>query len=634
MKNVPNASEYTMIKGASFTSATSYNSKMNTNGTNYNLVDNTSTLQSSGVLYDRIGYYMEYAATADTPLTYVYVSMDAFTDDITKIGVPDKTTGVSYQKMVKNLEITTNVTAAQGKLTDGNGAQMTAGTTYTTENGYIEFFPSAYVCSKGPTINGGSGVIYDINDKTVSGSYGSMQVHNLDTGETVFALNNFDGAKAFGIGTNPNAAASVTGTKSQADWTFDSVKSNYATGNIYMFVRESKAALSTVDADSGCEFYQRGVDGTANVALSGNWKTATGTTISVIQASADGTNWTNLTMNSDGSYNGSLTLDGGWHYVNVRALDVNGTVLASTTTDKIGVGEIFITAGQSNSANYGDVGSVYNRSVSGNAVMFNPTTGQWEISNDPQPYTTGTKGSTWVSFAETLSERLGVPVATYSVGVGGTSIFQWKPENVDTSAEGWDEIPADFAFAGGATVNSMATAKAATGTLYGRLAKAIDVLDGQFAAILWHQGESDYWIQDKSENGVTGSQLYASTLESLIAASREEAGWDVPWGVALVSKYSTGSVLYPRPDVIAAQRSVIDSDDLVFQGPNTDELDRAFRGVGTNQIHFSVSGLNHVGQMWAETGEQIVALRNAPEPSTVTLLLLGAAGLLCLRRKK
>lgn len=598
MANVANASQYSMVQGARLT--TQMGTNLHTNGTNYDIVNNLPAMQSSSALFDRVGYYIEYSKTGDD-LYYAFVSMDAFTDDISKIGVPDQKSGIVWQQVVKNLEVTSNVPASEGLITTGSA-----------HTGYLEFWSSNYGNGKGTVIQDGSAAIFDINDSGggVGNGHGSMQVHNLDVGQTVFAVNHLNGTKQFGIGTNPNASTNKDG--SQADWTFDESKANYKIANIYSFVRPSSAVLTTLDASTGVDFYQRGENNKASVDVSGSIKLAPGAEVAKIQASADGTNWVDLAISGE-TYSGALDLDAGWNYVNVRAMDASNNVLTTTTTGKIGVGDIFITAGQSNSTNCGDAPQ---SSTSGNVVALNHVTGEWSVANDPQPITINNKsdgvgrGSTWASFGDSLSEISGVPVGLVSVGWSGSNIGQWNPANVNTETPGWDSI--EF--------------QTGTNTLFGRLAYAIQELDGEFAGILWHQGESD---TGKSE------EYYEGALSDLIAASRDQAGWDVPWGVALVSwrpKNESREEGYVDQNIRNAQQAVIDGDDLVFAGPDSDALTGIYRGMLTNNaIHFSEEGLLLLGELWAQTaGKEILGL---PEPSAWALLLLGIGFLGFARRR-
>ena len=580
MDNVANASDYTLVQGARLT--TQMGTNWHTSGVNYDIVDNLATLQSQGVLFDRVGYYMEYAQNASDPLTYVFVSFDAMTSDLSKIGVPISTSGELYAQKVNNLEFTTNVASNQGKLYDPTtGAQVTANTTYKQNQGYIEFWSNDYTNAKNPSIEAGSGDIYDVSD-TLTGvpgnaGYGSMQVHSLETGQTIFALNRFGGNKCYGIGTNPNAAVDTTGNKAQADYTFDESKKGYAIANIYTYVHQVDALLTT----NAMSMYQRDLANNANITLSGTWAATNGVTIDTVQASVDGGDWIDMVMNADGTFSSdSMSLKGGMHSVSYQALDASGAVLA-TQSGQIGVGEIFITAGQSNSTNCGDIRQT---STSGLAFAYNPKTGKWEQNVDQQfgPLDGSNKGSTWPSFADTLAEEEGVPVATYSVGYSGTNISQWINDEK-----------------GGISTNMI---------------NAINFLnenaDG-FAGILWHQGESD--------KGTT-EDVYYEKLNQLIDRFRTAAGDDeLPWGVAIASADANGNAY---SNVTNAQLRVIADDPNVFLGVNTDEfceIDRehasdpdyqTLRGTNGNSIHLSDKGLKEAGRLWALTaGESIVGLR-------------------------
>jgi sialate O-acetylesterase len=176
-------------------------------------VDNSNQIQS----FDRIAYLVELATGRDNPQN-LFVSMDAFTDDIQKIGIPTVQSGAHFACGVKSLDVYSNV------------AGITTGTSLATGN--IEFWPNNYRAQNAADVKGANDQIYDWGDapaEPVDG-YGSMQVHNFAAGQTLFAINRWSrGAKAdLGIGNSSGQ------TK---DWTFLSNADTYTSKRLRVYVR-------------------------------------------------------------------------------------------------------------------------------------------------------------------------------------------------------------------------------------------------------------------------------------------------------------------------------------------------------------------------------------------------------------
>ena len=89
-------------------------------------VDNRSKITQP---FDRIAYFLELQG-ADRNVQYVYVSMDAFTDALDKIGVPTVKSGARFQRNVANMNVYSNV----------KGIVTRTG----LEGGNIEFWPNNY----------------------------------------------------------------------------------------------------------------------------------------------------------------------------------------------------------------------------------------------------------------------------------------------------------------------------------------------------------------------------------------------------------------------------------------------------------------------------------------------------------
>ena len=175
-------------------------------------VDNSSKIKA----FDRIGYLVE-LTTADGEERKVFVSMNAFTDDVKKIGIPAIASKARFQMPVVSMDVFSNV----------NG--ITTGTKI--ETGNIEFWPDNYGMVNSAKISGASEGIYDFGDETAppEDGYGSMQVHNFAAGQTLFAINHWVvGAGAdLGIGNGPNAT----------DWTFSGNAAMYSSKRLRVFVR-------------------------------------------------------------------------------------------------------------------------------------------------------------------------------------------------------------------------------------------------------------------------------------------------------------------------------------------------------------------------------------------------------------
>jgi sialate O-acetylesterase len=167
--------------------------------------------------FDRIAYFME-LQSADGNTGYVYVSMDAFTSDLSKIGVPTFRSGAHFQQNVANLNVYSNVKGIK------TGAALTGGN--------IEFWPNNYSAANSAHVPNASDEVYDFGDQPTDpvNGYGSMQVHNHDARQTLFALNHWsEGSRAdLGLGNQP---------ADNPDWTFAANAGNYPAKRLRVLVR-------------------------------------------------------------------------------------------------------------------------------------------------------------------------------------------------------------------------------------------------------------------------------------------------------------------------------------------------------------------------------------------------------------
>lgn len=512
------------------------------------LVDNSVDITSP---FDRIAYYLE--LDDGNGLVFAYVSMDAFTTNVTHIGLPIASMGVAFQLLVSDLNIVSN------------SAGVSTGTGITAGN--IEFWPNNYATTDGAGIPNADDNVYDFGDtKVADGNYGSFQIHNHGAAETIFAYNQWGGTVPsesgdLGIGNAPAA---------NTDWTFAYNAEGYTIKTLQVLVRPSGLSI---DGKLQRAVFQRNSQNEGVVPITG----LVAPEITALEARAvprpgsvgSPTDWRVIDPSpSGGAYAGALTLEGGWYDVEVRSL-VSETAVDTAKVERIGVGEVFVTAGQSNSANHG---SDRLAAADDRVSAFNLST--WRHAEDPQPIATGLGGSPWPALGDALAADQGVPIGFVSVGWGGTSVEEWIP-----GAPGPDSQP-----------------------LYDRLKGALKALGpGGARAVLWHQGETDNILN-------TSTADYRQRLEAIISQSRVDAGFDIPWGVAQVSFVPPDNI---DQNIVDAQQQVAAADLLNFVGALTDDL------VGPqwrapDEIHFNETGLLEHAARWHTS--IITAVASTMEP--------------------
>ncbi len=167
--------------------------------------------------FDRIAYCLE-LTTADGQMQYVYVSMDAFTNDPAKIGIPTAASGARFRQNVANMNVYSNVKAVEV----GRGLQ----------GGNIEFWPDNYGTPNSGSVPNASSDKYDWGDEPTAPAdgYGCMQVHNHDAKQTLFSVNHWvggGGGADLGIGNRP---------VEHPDWTFSNNSGSYIAKRLRVLV--------------------------------------------------------------------------------------------------------------------------------------------------------------------------------------------------------------------------------------------------------------------------------------------------------------------------------------------------------------------------------------------------------------
>jgi sialate O-acetylesterase len=170
--------------------------------------------------FDRVAYLVTLQDSSGK-VKSVFVSMDAFTEDITKIGLPTAETKAMFQQSVESM----NVYASDSSVTTGTEIK----------EGWIEFWPNNYGPANDAKVPGASGTAYDFGDSPgppING-YGCMQVHNVGARETVFAINSWKRGRDADLGIGNHSGE-------HTDWTFATNASEYDQKKLQVLVRPVK----------------------------------------------------------------------------------------------------------------------------------------------------------------------------------------------------------------------------------------------------------------------------------------------------------------------------------------------------------------------------------------------------------
>lgn len=278
------------------------------------------------------------------------------------------------------------------------------------------------------------------------------------------------------------------------------------------------------------------------------------------------TDWTVIQNNpANGYFSGTLTAQGGWYQLEVNAYK-NNNYVDGKVIQRVGVGEVFAIAGQSNAQggagvstsavddrvstiDFSDAYSDYNRLPIGFSQLTGDSTAMGPFHYVPWA---------WGRLGDLLADKLHVPILFYGAGHGGTSSDHWGRSAEGVPFNGEFFIKQEYGAPYRALENSVAVYASLTG----------------LRAVLWHQGESD---------PNTDPGTYYNNILSVINKTRENSEYPaLAWMIARVSK---------NPDFHQntkdGQNALINDDSNlphVYPGPDTDLLsDGSYR---TDGIHF------------------------------------------------
>ena len=218
----------------------------------------------------------------------------------------------------------------------------------------------------------------------------------------------------------------------------------------------------------------------------------------------------------------------------------------------VGDAAVLLLIGQSNGGNHGDVQHVANRRV----FNFNVFDGLCYPARDPLLGATGDGGSPWCILGDALVEAgFASSVLLVPLCVGGATVEQWAP--------------------GGGYHHRMTYCLR-------RLSEA-----GFWPShVLWHQGEA---------NALYGTEAaaYCRAFRALVGSLRQ-LEISAPVYVAIASYFAVPGGYAAQQQVVGgAQRSLVDAEEGIFQGPDTDVIRERYDGC-----HIGGDGLIAHAQAW------------------------------------
>ena len=283
------------------------------------------------------------------------------------------------------------------------------------------------------------------------------------------------------------------------------------------------------------------------------------------------TPWTPLAFLADTkAFRGSVTVSAGWYRLDVRAKN-GSTVLNLTSVNRVGVGEVFVIAGQSNV-----VGGFEREPSAADDRVSCLDFRQDELDEQllPLRFSHVSYGSNigpsqpphiWGMLGDALVQRLNVPVLFLGAATAGTSSDQWRQSAAGNTVLNGQPYP------------------------YRRLGVVLQhyIARTGMRAVLWHQGEGDIG---------SSNDTYFNNLQYVIQKTRQQTGFGgLPWLMSRVT-YTQGQT---NPNVIAAQNRLIAEVPNVYAGPLTDDLIGPDNRLDDN-VHIGRNGLRRFADRWSQ----------------------------------
>lgn len=343
---------------------------------------------------------------------------------------------------------------------------------------------------------------------------------------------------------------------------------------------DPSADAVTITTPVQYQTYQRDGSDQADITITGTY---TGSP-TAIEASFNGGAYATIDASpAAGAYSGTLSNQAaGQGTLTVRW--TNNTAINATKAD-VGIGDVFVVAGQSNAEGRGTNARSYSHATL-KATVFRQDDA-WANGNDPTD--TGTlNGSPWPLLATLHMAAEGVPVAFITTATGSTGLV------------------------GGTWTKN--------GTEYADCVQTIDNsgVNG-VTAVLWHQGEND------ANNSVSAND-YATALSTFLNDLQSDTGFASMKLVCANTGYkSTGGVARSDVDNIRlGQLQAVANDADILPGPILYDVDLS----GGDGVHFATDAqMLTLAQRWWRTlhAHFFGGSESARAPQFVSAMLNGDA---------
>ncbi|QJW91682.1 T9SS type A sorting domain-containing protein [Spirosoma taeanense] len=321
-----------------------------------------------------------------------------------------------------------------------------------------------------------------------------------------------------------------------------------------------------------------------------------------------------------GSFAGDFTGTGGWYNLEVRGMNGDQQVGTVTTVERVGIGEVFIIAGQSNAqgihtdapVSTDDRVNCVNYRYPDNGFPNDPPVPQFTHLDNGADFYIAPRGLgswCWGRLGDLLASRLNVPIMFFNAAFTGTAVRNWR-ESAPEGGTAKSVYDPNLLYPPRQPYINLKIALQYYANMLG------------MRAVLWHQGEADNLIS-------TAGASYTSDLQFVINQSRQDYGRNMTWVVARTT-YGDNIPTKTSPAIIAAQNNVIVTVPNVFPGPATDDIQIPRTRPPRNDpegFHFDYNGLLEVANVWNGSLDDAFFQNSTPHsPAPAPTISVACAG--------